>query len=103
MLSCNCTLCYTNPNACKNCATYIQYYSTDLTTKPYEWYIYWGDILKPFDSDKYELVEKKDWKINQLKEQIAEQKRHSDNLYKYTIKQLSILEDLKRKLEELEK
>ena len=72
MFTCVCSLAGTK--ACENCSAFLMYYDTSLPKieyKPYEWYTYWTDILKPFDSDRYELVEKKDWKIKQLKEEIA--------------------------------
>ena len=57
-------------NVCDNCAktscsgcTYEVFRSTCYFPT---WYFYPG-----YDSDRYELVEKKDWKIKQLKEEIA--------------------------------
>ena len=70
---CNCSLAGTA--ACRNCNVYLMYYDTSLPKieyKPYEWFTYWADILKPLDSDRYELVEKKDWKINNLKKELKE-------------------------------
>jgi len=35
MLSCNCTLPYTNPNVCKTCLVYLNYYE-EISEEIYE-------------------------------------------------------------------
>lgn len=77
MLICNCTLAGTL--ACRNCSEYIKYfgtspevhyYQTELPQQPLTWY-----YTNSYDSDRYELVEKKDWKINQLEERLNSSKK----------------------------
>ena len=72
MLVCNCTLAGTL--ACKSCPEYIRYFGTELPSYTYKIYD-WEELLKlakNYDSDRYELVEKKDWKINNLKKELKE-------------------------------
>ena len=77
-------------------------------------YYYWADenseITPIYDPDRYELVEKKDWKINNLKEQIEENKEllrgNSDaiNYYqKLETEYANKILNLEKELKELEK
>ena len=84
MLICNCTLCYDNPNACKTCSNYIKEYGVELESsikeqnklkKIFELLkecTYYGPNGVIYSSDRYELVEKKDWKIKDLEKRIGE-------------------------------
>ena len=58
-------------NVCNNCAktscSGCTYEVFRLTCYFPTWYFYPG-----YDSDRYELVEKKDWKINNLKKELKE-------------------------------
>ena len=77
-------------------------------------YYYWADenseITPIYDSDRYELVEKKDWKISNLKEQI----RQEENIKTSCMEQIrgllltmkhskDVIENLTKELEELKK
>ena len=77
-------------------------------------YYYWADenseITPIYDSNRYELVEKKDWKINNLKEQIKgveealENNKKSLKFYQDLITMnLERIVELKKELKELEK
>jgi len=58
MLSCNCTLPYTNPDVCKTCSVYLNYYeeiSEEISEEIYE-EIY-EEIIKEI-SEKVENTEK---------------------------------------------
>ena len=73
------------------------------------WYYKIKDGLY-YDSDRYELVEKKDWKINNLKEQIKgveealENNKKSLKFYQDLITMnLERIDELKKELKELEK
>ena len=63
-----------------------------------------------YDKDRYELVEKKEWKVNNLKEQI----RQEENIKTSCMEQIrgllltmkhskDVIENLNKELEELEK
>ena len=63
-----------------------------------------------YDSDRYELVEKKDWKVNNLKEQIEKNKkllRHNSDLINYyqdlETEYANKILKLEKELKELEK
>ena len=77
-------------------------------------YYYWVDenseITPIYDSNRYELVEKKDWKINNLKERIKgveealENNKKSLKFYQDLITMnLERINELKMELKELEK
>jgi peptidoglycan hydrolase CwlO-like protein len=116
MLICNCTLCYTNPDSCKTCSAYIKEFGNN--SSEWEWKTDWWNIYFPktvdvklnYDSDRYELVEKKDWKVNNLKEKIKgieealENNKKSLKFYQDLITMnLERIEELNKELKELEK
>ena len=73
MFICNCTLA--SPSKCFNCKNYST--SFFYGTSSENWFKYMGEVLG-FDSDRYELVEKKDWKINQLRKEIDKLKKEKE-------------------------
>ena len=76
MLTCNCTLAGTL--TCKSCPEYIKYFGTsNIRHDSISEFInrinkYVGPNGVVYSSDRYELVEKKDWKINNLKKELKE-------------------------------
>lgn len=78
-------------------------------------YYYWtendnSEIIPVYDANRYELVEKKDWKITNLKEQIdvykKEEKDYEEMMLYYSklIRNCRVeIENLSKELEELKK
>ena len=81
MLICNCTLPYTNPEACKSCSSYLKEY-TGMANDWNDWLKDWNRYTYPvtltwssdYDKDRYELVEKKDWKIKDTEKRLEHTK-----------------------------
>ena len=105
MFICNCTLA--SPSKCFNCKNYST--SFFYGTSSENWFKYMGEVLG-FDSDRYELVEKKDWKINDLKLRLE----HTKTLFKENGNEITRLQkleneyakhmmELEKELKELEK
>ena len=71
MLICNCTLAGTN--TCRYCSEYIKEFGGNNTNYTNYWnigeWINYGklEILPTYNPETHELVEKKDWKIKDLK------------------------------------
>ena len=87
-------------NICENCGKtscsgclYKSYKTTHILT----WYPY-----TYFDSERYELVEKKDWKLNQLKKQLEEKKQSTEYYSKVIDKEINYLAELNKEIEQLE-
>ena len=98
MMMCNCSLAGTS--ACENCTYYKMYSGVDI---PYITGISYGYRIIPYyDSDKYELVEKKDWKLNQLKKQLEEKKQSTEYYSKVIDKEINYLAELNKEIEQLE-
>ena len=69
MFVCNCTLA--SPSRCFECKNYSSsfFYGTSYQN----WFKYMNEVLGAgVDLDRYELVEKKDWKIKDLEKRIGE-------------------------------
>ena len=97
MLICNCTLA--SPTKCFNCKNYSSsfYYGTSSEN----WFKYMGEVLG-VNFDRYELVEKKDWKLNQLKKQLEEKKQSTEYYSKVIDKEINYLAELNKEIEQLE-
>lgn len=108
MLICNCTLPYTNPEACKNCNNmkYGEWQTTNdlwIGTSGF-WESY---KLNTYNPETHELVEKKEAKIKRLDEELEKNKLHIEAYKEYLkiiskaigdleIKNGEILEELKQ-------
>lgn len=97
MFMCNCTLA--SPTKCFNCKNYSSsfYYGTSSEN----WFKYMGEVLG-VNLDRYELVEKKDWKLNQLKKQLEEKKQSTEYYSKVIDKEINYLAELNKEIEQLE-
>ena len=107
MLACNCTL--VGSDACKACSNFIKEFKTEWEKYNDIWYWTYGQFLDstptinyPFISERYELVEKKDWKLNQLKKQLEEKKQSSEYYSKVIDKEINYLAELNKEIEQLE-
>ena len=60
-----------------------------------------GEVLG-VNLDRYELVEKKDWKLNQLKKQLEEKKQSTEYYSKVIDKEINYLAELNKEIEQLE-
>lgn len=121
MLTCSCTMAGTI--ACKSCSNYIKGFGSPVPVVTYS-HVDWNTfipivypvsdrniqlVLDGYDTERYELVEKKDWKINELKRNIDKKMLDVQTFQgllisnEKSINQLSKeLEDLKKELKELE-
>ena len=105
MLVCNCTLAVAD---CVNCSVYKNYYGTSNIRHDYiSEFInrinkYVGPNGVVYSSDRYEIVEKKDWKINNLKQQSEKKSKLYEERHAQAIELKEDLELLKRELKELE-
>ena len=61
-----------------------------------------AELYDSFISDRYELVEKKDWKLNQLKKQLEEKKQSTEYYSKVIDKEINYLAELNKEIEQLE-
>ena len=97
MFICNCTLA--SPTKCINCKNYSSsfYYGTSSENL----FKYMGEVLG-VNLDRYELVEKKDWKLNQLKKQLEEKKQSTEYYSKVIDKEINYLAELNKEIEQLE-
>lgn len=100
-----CTNC--RRTSCYGCSTHI--WKEIWITTPTKFTIY-GPNGVVYDSDRYELVEKKDWKIKQLKETLERKKRDLENTEKESKSLFTVIatlikdiEETERQIEELEK
>ena len=85
-------------NICGNCG------KTSCSGCLYETYrpmVIWT-LTYPYNSEKYELVEKKDWKLNQLKKQLEEKKQSTEYYSKVIDKEINYLAELNKEIEQLE-
>lgn len=85
-------------NICENCG------KTSCNGCLYSGYkpiIRWT-LTYPYDSERYELVEKKDWKLNQLKKQLEEKKQSTEYYSKVIDKEINYLAELNKEIEQLE-
>ena len=96
MLTCNCTLCYSNPNACQKCPNNTW---RDLVWTASDWDVQWVNV---YDHNRYELVEKKDWKLNQLKDNLIGTKEYADHLSKEIDAKIARLAEYQKDIDTLE-
>lgn len=117
MFVCSCTLA--SPDTCFNCKNYSSsfLYGTSRELKFINLAkILGGEIQDPkniekyyspngvvYSSDRYELVEKKDWKLNQLKKKLEEKKQSTDYYSKVIDKEIALLAEYQKEVEDLEK
>lgn len=107
--ACWCTL--GNTEACKVCPNNPDRKTNEwiTTTDNFDlkkWIDEWNKTysmpLYPYyDSDKYELVEKKDYRLNQLEKQLEEKKQSSEYYSKVIDKEISYLAELNKEIEQL--
>ena len=101
MLMCNCTLGIDNPEVCKRCSAYINYYKTEMPQYIYE--VYDFNLGSWYNPETHELVEKKDAKISRLRNEVAELQRLFDFEYKVLDERISSLADRREELDKLKK
>ena len=101
MLMCNCTLGIDNPGVCKRCSVYINYYKTEMPQYIYE--VYDFNLGSWYNPETHELVEKKDAKINRLRNEVAELQRLFDFESKVIDERIYSLADRKEELDKLKK
>ena len=91
MLMCNCTLGIDNPEVCKRCSAYINYYKTEMPQYIYE--VYDFNLGSWYNPETHELVEKKDYKIKEL-----EKKKDPPDNYKTFIIDMNIKKIIRKGL-----
>ena len=101
MLMCNCTLGIDNPEVCKRCSAYINYYKTEMPQYIYE--VYDFNLGSWYNPETHELVEKKDAKITRLRKEIEELQRLLDFESKVIDERITSLADRKEELDKLKK
>ena len=102
-MDCNCTLL--GSWACQYCPEYNKEFWTNYKI------VNWTPIvLEGYDTERYELVEKKEWKINKIKENIEyceEQRLHLEELSRdygqASLNYTKTIMKLQEQLKELEK
>ena len=99
MLMCNCTLGIDNPEACKKCSAYINYYRTEMPQYIYE--VYDFNLGNWYNPETHDLVEKKDAKIIRLRKEVEELQRLLDFESKVIDERISSLADRKLELDKL--
>ena len=116
MFVCSCTLA--SPDACFNCKNYSSsfLYGTSRELKfinlakilggeiqdPKNIEKYYGPNGVVYSSDRYELVEKKDWKLNQLKLELEDKKNKINSHNHIVIELQEDIDSLEREIKDLE-
>ena len=99
MLMCNCILGIDNPEVCKRCSAYINYYKTEMPQYIYE--VYDFNLGSWYNPETHELVEKKDAKIIRLRKEVEELQRLLDFESKVIDERISSLAERKLELDKL--
>jgi len=99
MLTCSCSLAGTA--ACLNCSNYISVFGHTWDWGNIEWSYPRQSVT--YDTDKYELVEKKDWKLNQLKKVLEEKKNDLEQAERDLKLQKGIISLVNQDIEEIER